>query len=113
MISITERSQRDLTKRFNNTNIDWTVIERQLVVWGELFRTGKKLRLNLSFNYVETSQPSAILSRKTDKRDGLSTTQQMLTERATQLDTKKNPLNNHLFGEWYIVSYAVPDPHII
>jgi hypothetical protein len=89
VVSVMERSQRDLTKRFDDTDIDLTVIERQLVVSGELFRAGKKLRLNLSFNYVETSQPSAISSRKADKRGASSTTQQMLTERAAQLDAEE------------------------
>jgi hypothetical protein len=88
VVSVTERSQRDLTKRFDDTDVDWTVIERQLVVWGDWFRAGKKLRLNLSFNYVETSQ-SLAPSLRTDKRGFSSTTQHMLTERAAQLDVEE------------------------
>ena len=60
------------------------VVERQLLKWAELFRAGKKLRLNFSFNYMETSQLLATSSRKADKR-GSSATKQMLAERAEQL----------------------------
>jgi hypothetical protein len=49
VVSVTERSERDLTKRFDEIDIDWSVIEKQLVVWGELFRAGKKLRVDISF----------------------------------------------------------------
>jgi hypothetical protein len=37
------RSERPLVKRFDQTVIDWTTVERQLVEWSELFRAGKKL----------------------------------------------------------------------
>jgi hypothetical protein len=87
IISVAERSQRDLTKRFDDTEIDWSIVEKQLVAWGELFRAGKKLRVDLSFNYVETGQQSArFSSRKRDKRGSSLITDRMLTERVTQLD---------------------------
>jgi hypothetical protein len=89
VVSVTDRIKRDLRKRFDDADIDLAIVERQLVVWGELFRAGKKLRIDLSFNYVEASQSSTITSRKGDKRGASSVTQKMLTERATQLDAEE------------------------
>lgn len=43
--SVTARSERDLAGRFDDTSIEWAVIEIQLVAWGKLFRAGNKLRL--------------------------------------------------------------------
>jgi hypothetical protein len=53
--SVNDPSERDLTKRFDDIDIEWSVSvgEIQLVWWGELFRFGKKLRLDLSFGYIE------------------------------------------------------------
>jgi len=50
------------------------VIEKQLVAWGELFRAGKKLRVDISFNYLETGQLQASSARRGDKRSGYSAT---------------------------------------
>ena len=83
MVSVTQRKVDDLVKRFTNTNIDWAVIEKQLVAWGEFYYTGKKLTLKLSFNYVDVSQSSTTLLGRPAKRGFPSTTRQMLAEGAT------------------------------
>jgi hypothetical protein len=101
VVSVTERSERDLTKRFDETNIDWAIIKKQLVAWGELFRVGKKLRLILSFNYVDTSQSSTALLRGPNQRCRSSTTNQMLTERAAQLDAKESSGQPSIWREVY------------
>ena len=87
VVSVTDRSERDLTRRFDETEIGWPGIEKQLVAWGELFRAGKKLRVDLSFNYLEAGQQLA--TRKGDKRSSTSATQQMLGERAMQVDAEE------------------------
>ena len=87
VVSVTQRKEPDLTKRFNNTTIDWTVIENQLVAWGDFYREGKKLRLNLSFNFVDTTNTSL---RRGDKRGSSLTTLRMLTEGAAQVDAEQH-----------------------
>lgn len=84
MVTVTQRKEPPLTKRFANTSIDWAIIEKQLVAWGEFYRTGKKLTLKLSFNYVDVGQSST-----TAKRGFPSTTLQMLAEGAAQDDAEQ------------------------
>jgi hypothetical protein len=50
VVSVTERSERDLTKRLYELEIDWSVVERQLEAWGHFFQASKNLGVDLSLN---------------------------------------------------------------
>jgi len=89
VVSVTERSKRDLTKRFDEVDVDWFLVERQLSQWSESFRAGKKLRVDVSFNYVEIGQPTPVASKRGGKRGYPSATQQMLAERDSQVDAEE------------------------
>ena len=68
VLSVTDRSERDLVKRFDELDIDWDVLEKQLEAWGQLFRAGKKLRMDMSFNYLETGLVAGVSARHGAKR---------------------------------------------
>jgi hypothetical protein len=86
--SVNDPSERDLTKRFDDIDAEWSVVERQLIRWGEIFRSGKKLRLALSFDYIELAPLSSAAVSRGNKR-GSSATQRMLGDRASQLDAEQ------------------------
>lgn len=75
IISVTERGERDFTKRFDEQDIDWLVVERQLEDWSDLFRAGRKLRIDISFICKEDTQTSMIT------RSGRGATGTQLVER--------------------------------
>lgn len=93
VISVTGRSGRPLRKQFEGTEVDWIVVEKQLVAWSDLFRAGRQLRVELSFHHIEvdTSSLSSSVSalRTRNPRNGASATQQMLGELAVQLDAEQ------------------------
>jgi hypothetical protein len=80
VVSVNERSERDLIRRFDEVQVDWSVVEKQLLSWGELLYAGKRLRVDISFNYKETQ--AALPARG-------SATQRMLAERSAQLDAEE------------------------
>ncbi|KAF4487555.1 hypothetical protein CGGC5_v005858 [Colletotrichum fructicola Nara gc5] len=88
VVSVTERTQRDLVKRFNELNIDWTMVESQLQEWSHLTRAGKKLRIDVSFNFVVSRQEAPSAGRT--KRGRRSVTDQMLSDRALQIDAEES-----------------------
>lgn len=85
VVSVNDRKHRDLTKQFEYTDVDWTAIEKQLLLWRTLFHAGKELRLSITINYLEDSNPSP---SRTDKRGPTSTTARMLREREAQIEAE-------------------------
>lgn len=84
VVSVNERSERDLVRRFDEINVDWSVVEKQLLSWGELVRADKDLRVEISFNYVDVHAAASASAAR-----GGSATQRMLAERAAQLDAEE------------------------
>lgn len=92
VVSVNHRNQPDLTLSCDKTEVDWPAVEKQLLVWGDFFRAGKKLTLNMSLNYTEDSQDSHSLRpspRGTDKRGTSSATQLMLLERQADISAQE------------------------
>lgn len=95
--SVNDRSERDLTKRFDDMEIDWSVVERRFVRWSGPFRSGKKLRVDLTFNYKDSTSSSSAAANRGNKR-GSHATQRMLTDRASQLDAEQQ--SSGQFSAW-------------
>lgn len=53
VVSVNERSQSDLIKRFKGASVDWTTVENQPLMWANLYRLGKKLRIQITINYID------------------------------------------------------------
>ncbi|KAK5072357.1 hypothetical protein LTR70_010422 [Exophiala xenobiotica] len=82
--------ERDLTKQFNETKVNWSVIEKQLTAWSDLFGKGKKLRVNICMRYVEDGAVHGIANtRARNTTSGRSATQGGLAECAARLDTEQ------------------------
>jgi hypothetical protein len=99
VVLVTKHSER-LMKRFDDTSVNWAVIQKQLLTWGELFRVGKKLKVTLSFNYVDTSSSTTLLWGP-NQRSCPSTTNEMLAERAAQLDAEESSGQPSIWREVY------------
>ncbi|KAJ5737221.1 uncharacterized protein N7483_002346 [Penicillium malachiteum] len=70
----------------DGTSVDWTAVEKQLLAWAYLFRRGKKIRLQISINYIDDSGP---LPSRTDKRGKSSVTTRMLANRDARIDAEQ------------------------
>jgi hypothetical protein len=82
--SVTQRKEDPFVKRFDDISIDWAEIESQLFAWGSFYKAGKKLKVSLAFDYIDTSN--------TTSRSGgsASTTRQMLGIGNLQVDAEQH-----------------------
>lgn len=108
VLSVNDRTQRDLTKRFEGTSIEWTPVEKQLLAWGHMHRLGKKLRLQISINYIEDS---GLLPSRTEKRGKSLVTERMLADRDAQSTPSRSPVNIRS-SAMYIVLCDVPGLYV-
>ena len=88
VVSVNDRKQRDLKKRFNSLDIDWAAVEKQFLPWGKLYARGKELRVVIVFNYIEDDL-SRTAAGRSEKRGKSSVTKKMLNERDAQLDAEE------------------------
>ncbi|KAM5528784.1 hypothetical protein FOXYSP1_16628 [Fusarium oxysporum f. sp. phaseoli] len=86
VVSVTDRSERDLTKRFDEFNVDWKIAEEQLCRWSHLFRAGKKLRIDISFICKEEPQGSRVVQQQGSRG---SATARQLAHRDQLLETQE------------------------
>ena len=76
---LNDRSQK-LHQQAEGVDIDWEMTEKKLLKWKELFRRGKKLKL-------ENDQSS---TRNGEKRNTRSVTNAMLAERESRIDAEQS-----------------------
>lgn len=77
-VSVIERTKRDLVKRSDEINIDWNMIEEQLLTWGTLFKHGKRLtsssiawtqeRVQLQGKYVFNTEEVHRIAKQAEER---------------------------------------------
>jgi hypothetical protein len=80
VVSVTERSKRPFTKKFKETEIDWTIVEKYLLAWTPYFEKGKELRVTVSYNFETGPQSTGRSAKRADKRGRTSATTRMFTE---------------------------------
>lgn len=93
VVSVTGRSQPDFNKRFDGINIDWAMVQTQLMAWSQYVEKGKILRVNPSFNYVQVGDlPVSHGGKRGEKRGRTSTTQGMLHELNLRVEAERGHL---------------------
>ena len=98
VVSITDCSERDLTKRFDELNVDWQMVEEQLYKWSPLFRVRKKLRIDISFICKEEPQGSRVVHKQGGRG---SATARQLAQRDRLLETQEAAGQPHVWKDVY------------
>jgi len=62
-LPVNDYSERDIAKCFEVLYIDWLVVERKFQAWGLLLCIGKRLRVGVTFSYIESGKTARIAGR--------------------------------------------------
>ncbi|KAH7165146.1 hypothetical protein DER46DRAFT_685257 [Fusarium sp. MPI-SDFR-AT-0072] len=81
-VYVNYKGEADLNTRYDGLDVDWKMIESKLQAWSYLLLDGKRLKISLSFNYIETSQSGNVIACG---RGGRSATASQLAERAIDI----------------------------
>jgi hypothetical protein len=89
MASVLRDSTQKLHQHFDGAEINWEMTEKQFLNWEELFRRGKKLKLDVCVNYVADDNNQASI-RNGEKRNTRSITNAMLADREARIDAEQS-----------------------
>ena len=93
VVAVTDRTERNMNKQFNNLDINRKVLEKQLEAWNTLLYIEKRLRIDMLSKCKETSDVTVASTQQSTKR-GCS--QYILARRTMQPyieeDTASQPL---------------------
>lgn len=86
-------SEPKLVKHFEG-DIKWQCVERHLAQWSDQFRSGKKLRVDLTFHIEHNKEPTSSSSKRGGGRRGArrgasSATQRMRNRLSNQIDAEE------------------------
>ncbi|KAL0929467.1 uncharacterized protein CTRU02_215633 [Colletotrichum truncatum] len=109
-VSVQERSQRDFVKRFDELDIDWRMLERQLERWSQFFRAGKNIRIDMSFNYMETEESRTAAAPRGTKRGFASVSGERLAERDARINAEEQVLGRPSLWERLYSLFRCPGP---
>ena len=88
------RSGRKLVKRFE-TDINWQPVEHHLTQWSDLFQSGKKLWVDVTFHHVQSGPQAFSLSCSNGRKQvASSATQRMRTRRSNQVTAETESTGN-------------------
>ncbi|KEF50799.1 uncharacterized protein A1O9_13151 [Exophiala aquamarina CBS 119918] len=108
VVSMTGRSQQKLVKRFPGIDVDWSVIQTRLEAWSDFLRSGKGLRVILSFNYIQVGLPvTNVGGKRGEKRGRVSTSDQMRNEMNQRVEAEQITFGR---SNWQKVPHCWIDP---